>query len=47
MEYYSTTTIKGGKVSWVTDLILKEKLKTKPNQQKIRRLQIFLDKISD
>ena len=46
MEYESNTTM-GGKVNWLTDLILKEKLKNRPNQQKIRRLQIFLDKISD
>ena len=47
MEYESDTTMKGLKVNWISELILKEKLKTRPNQQEIRRLQIFLDKISD
>jgi hypothetical protein len=47
MEYESDTTIKGLKVNWITDLILKEKLKENPNQMRIRELQLLWDNLPD
>ena len=47
MEYESNTTMKGLKVNWITDLILKEKLKDNPNQVKIRELQLLWDNLPD
>lgn len=47
MEYESNTTMKGLKVNWITDLILKEKLKENPNQIKIRELQLLWDNLPD
>ena len=39
MEYESDTTMKGLKVNWISELILKEKLKEKNND---KRLLIFM-----
>ena len=47
MEYESNTTMKGLKVNWMSELILKEKLKSNPNQVKIRELQLLWDNLPD
>ena len=47
MEYESDTTIKGLKVNWISELILKEKLKDNPNQIRIRELQLLWDNLPD
>jgi len=47
MEYESDTTMKGLKVNWISELILKEKLKDNPNQMRIRELQLLWDNLSD
>jgi hypothetical protein len=47
MEYESDTTIKGLKVNWISELILKEKLKDNPNQMRIRELQLLWDNLPD
>jgi|TARA_R100000951_G_scaffold71900_1_gene60607 hypothetical protein len=47
MEYESDTTMKGLKVNWISELILKEKLKDNPNQIRIRELQLLWDNLPD
>ena len=47
MEYESDTTMKGLKVNWISELILKEKLKDNPNQQRVRELQLLWDNLPD
>jgi|TARA_X000001316_G_C880517_1_gene6325 hypothetical protein len=47
MEYESDTTMKGLKVNWISELILKEKLKDNPNQMRIRELQLLWDNLPD
>jgi hypothetical protein len=47
MEYESDTTMKGLKVNWISELILKEKLKENPNQMRIRELQLLWDNLPD
>ena len=47
MEYESNTTMKGLKVNWISELILKEKLKENPNQMRIRELQLLWDNLPD
>jgi len=47
MEYESNTTMKGLKVNWISELILKEKLKDNPNQMRIRELQLLWDNLPD
>lgn len=47
MEYESDTTMKGLKVNWISELILKEKLKDNPNQVRIRELQLLWDNLPD
>ena len=47
MEYESDTTMKGLKVNWITESILKEKLKDNPNQMRIRELQLIWDNLPD
>tara|TARA_R110000782_G_scaffold9536_5_gene30599 strand:- start:786 stop:929 length:144 start_codon:yes stop_codon:yes gene_type:complete len=47
MEYESDTTMKGLKVNWISELILKEKLKDNPNQLRIRELQLLWDNLPD
>ena len=47
MEYESDTTMKGLKVNWISELILKEKLKDSPNQVRIRELQLLWDNLPD
>lgn len=47
MEYESDTTMKGLKVNWISELILKEKLKDNPSQVRIRELQLLWDNLPD
>ena len=47
MEYESDTTMKGLKLNWISELILKEKLKDNPNQIRIRELQLLWDNLPD
>ena len=47
MEYESNTTMKGLKVNWISELVLKEKLKDNPNQMRIRELQLLWDNLPD
>ena len=47
MEYESDTTMKGLKVNWISELILKQKLKDNPNQMRIRELQLLWDNLPD
>jgi len=47
MEYESDTTMKGLKVNWISELVLKEKLKENPNQMRIRELQLLWDNLPD
>jgi len=47
MEYESNTTMKGLKVNWISELVLKEKLKENPNQMRIRELQLLWDNLPD
>ena len=47
MEYESDTTMKGLKVNWISELILKEKLEDNPSQVRIRELQLLWDNLPD
>lgn len=39
--------MKGLNVNWISELILKEKLKDSPNQMRIRELQLLWDNLPD